>query len=97
QAVLLDRLAPAVELFFRKPVTRAGVFHRQQAAANRSNHFCLTPDNPARGARRRQIVQSERIPIGTHHHPIISALLLHGAFLLVLEEPPYLGALKKRL
>src|SRR5688572_23266430 len=80
QAVLVDRLAPRFELFLGEPIALARLFEREQAAAHGGDNFRLAADHPAGRARRRQIVQREGIPVRTHHHPIVSALLLHAPF-----------------
>src|SRR5262245_58292311 len=67
EAVLVDRILPGEEFFDRKRVAAAGFFEREQAAAHGGNHFGLTPDYPALGARCRQISDRQRTSVRPDH------------------------------
>jgi hypothetical protein len=53
QTMLVDRVLPRQELFNRERVTGAGFLKREETAANRCDHFGLTPNDPALRSRGR--------------------------------------------
>jgi predicted RNA methylase len=55
KAVLVDGKLPGQEFIDGQGVPAAGLLEREQAAANRSNNFSLTANNPPFGAWRWQI------------------------------------------
>jgi hypothetical protein len=55
KAMLVDGKLPGQEFIDGQGVPAAGFLERQQAAANRSNNFGLTANNPPFGAGRGQI------------------------------------------
>src|SRR5262249_60076940 len=67
QTMLVDRVLPRQELFNRERVAGAGFLKREETAANRCDHFGLTPNDPALRSRCRQVRYSQRAPIGANH------------------------------
>src|SRR5436190_24245386 len=79
EAVLVDRILPGEEFLDRQRVAAAGFLERQQAAAHSGDHFRLAADDPALGARRRQVGDRQRTAIGPDYilHPRAVGLV-HG-------------------
>src|SRR5690242_19655012 len=55
KAVLVDGVLPGQELFNRQGVAAAGLFERQQPAADSGDHFGFAADDPTFRPGRRQI------------------------------------------
>src|SRR5215471_20207646 len=67
EAMLVDRILPGEELLDRERVAAAGLLERQQPAAHGGDDFGLAADDPALGARCRQIGSRQRTAVGTGH------------------------------
>ena len=64
KTMLIDRELPGEELVHCQRVTAAGFFERKQSAANRSDDFGLTANDPPFGAGRGQIRNRQRATVG---------------------------------
>ena len=65
--MLIDRCLPGQEFLDGQRVARAGLFEREQAAADSRDHFRFAADDPALRARRRQIRNGQRTAIWPDH------------------------------
>src|SRR5688500_5073166 len=74
----VDRALPAGKLLEREAVALARLVHAEQAAIDRGHHLGLAANDPARGSRRRQRLDRERLPERADH--------MGGANLLVLDH-----------
>src|SRR5689334_19210782 len=63
EAVLVDRELPGQELVHRQRVTAAGFFEREKSAANRSDDFGLTANDPPFGPGRGQVRNRKRAAV----------------------------------
>jgi hypothetical protein len=63
EAMLVDRILPGEELLDRQRIAAAGLLERKEPAAHGSNDLGLAPDDPALGARCRQIGDSQRAAV----------------------------------
>src|ERR1043166_7545773 len=63
EAVLVDRVLPGEEFLDRERVAAARFLEREQATADRGDDLGLAPDDPALGARCRQVGDRQRASI----------------------------------
>src|SRR5580704_5461629 len=67
EAVLVDGILPGEKFLDGQCVAAAGFLKRKQAASNGGNHLGLAPNDPALGARRRQIGDRQRAAVRSDH------------------------------
>src|SRR6478672_9770342 len=63
ETMLVDGVLPGEEFFDREGIATAGFLERKQAAAHGSNDLGLAPDDPALGARCRQVGDRQRAAV----------------------------------
>ena len=64
KAVAVDRILPGEEFLDRQRVATAGLFEREQSAANGCDHLGLAANHPALRSRCREIGNGERAAVG---------------------------------
>src|SRR5262249_18849364 len=64
EPMLVDGELPGEEFLDRQRIAAAGLFERQQAAADRGHDLGLAPDDPALGSRGGQIRNGQRAAVG---------------------------------
>src|SRR5687767_9434538 len=85
--VTIDRALPGEELLDRQRIAGTGFFQADQAGAHASDHLRLAADDPAPGARGRQVFEAQAAPVDAENHHASVAVELGAHRLLPRYNP----------